>query len=228
MFFRGFIFGILLKNFRFVNFNVVNIVYNLLYVVVVGWIIFYYYGAFAVVLVIGMATLIIKFWSIYTVLMLNKLGNVRKKSLKKELFFTFEKKSLLLIFVIYIFSAGIISFMPQKQTINVSHDIINNTINKNIDNDKRVLVIVDSKSSLRHLYNLKKINSLSNINTDIFDITYKKEDIESTYWLNRFNKKNLPLYIIFTRRYPNGLILPDNLIKIDWSIVSKYYEYQQF
>ena len=168
-----------------------------MYVVVVGWIIFYYYGAFAVVLVIGMATLIIKFWSIYTVLMLNKLGNVRKKSLKKELFFTFEKKSLLLIFVIYIFSAGIISFMPQKQTINVSHDIINNTINKNIDNDKRVLVIVDSKSSLRHLYNLKKINSLSNINTDIFDITYKKEDIESTYWLNRFNKKNLPLYIIF-------------------------------
>ena len=91
-----------------------------------------------------------------------------------------------------------------------------------------VFVLVDNLFSWRKIYNYLPFHKLSKGSTTTFSIVYDENDAEANYWLNKFDKAYLPLYVIYTKRHPNGLLLPTNLINIDWNTVAKYFEIKPF
>lgn len=222
------IMGIFFRNSNVANINLYNLYYNIFYIVISVVIMSCAYTGIAfLIMAIGIA-IVIKYWSIYPALVLKEDSKTKSKNKKKEFFYAIQNKSLALFFVIYIVVSSGIYLTPTKKVYNISHTEILNVINEKINDDKMVLVSVDNLFSWRKLYNFLPLNKLSKGAISKFNIIYNENDKEANYWLNKFDKAYLPLYVIYTKRHPNGLLLPTNLINIDWNTVAKYFEIKPF
>ena len=122
-----------------------------------------------------------------------------------------------ILLVVYIASIICINFTPSKKVINPSIDetliVINDQINKN----RAVLVAVDSNWNFNSLINKIILKKLERKGLTIAYINNYLPTKEGKYWIEKYNKSYSNLYILFSNRHQNGLILPKKLYEVNFN-----------
>jgi predicted transcriptional regulator len=145
---------------------------------------------------------------------------IKGKTLSKANIGLFNKIQLFtfgILLVVYIASIICINFTPSKKVINPSIDetliVINDQINKN----RAVLVAVDSNWNFNSLINKIILKKLERKGLTIAYINNYLPTKEGKYWIEKYNKSHSNLYILFSNRHQNGLILPKKLYEVNFN-----------
>lgn len=214
------LFGFVLykKNIRFsLEFKNFNLIYILFYVAFIFWILFNCFEIVACLILIFAVGIIGWIWYNYPMYIQSKCEKIRNKDKKEAVFRKIQYKTLALILGVYVLTSFSVLYFAKKDFPNPSIDKAIEVIKQQNDKDMPVLVAVESDWSIEALYNRIKLNKLLKNGMSIIFVNANIDNKISRYWLDRYNKNNAPLYILFTKRHNNGLVLPINLNDINFN-----------
>ncbi|MBR5154230.1 MAG: hypothetical protein IKW58_00715 [Alphaproteobacteria bacterium] len=127
-----------------------------------------------------------------------------------------ELKVFGILCILFMLSLSISLLGIDKSNDNPSLDEINIVIEEKIKNNNAVLVAVMNKWSFLNLINRKELWEEENNGLTIAYIETAIDDKDGRYWLDRFNKKVEPLFVLFSNRHKQGLVLPSDLRSISF------------
>ncbi len=213
---KNIIFNLELKNF--------NIIYSVFYLIFMLWIAYGVWGSVSTFIYICLLFIIGFIWYKYPVYIQNKCLKIRSKQKKEIAFYNIQNKVLGVIIVVYVISSIGINIFSKKDVINPSIVEINEVITKQIEKNNPVLVVVEANWSLKSVANKIKLNKLHDKGMSIAFVNANIANEDSIYWLKRYDKKEAPLYVLFTKRHKNGLVLPDDLRDVNFRKAVKNFD----
>ena len=125
-------------------------------------------------------------------------------------------KTLVIIASVYVCSCVLVGFFPRLNAEGVNISKIDDTILFRLKNNQPTLISVSNKWSLQSLRNRLFVNKAKKHGVAVISIDTTVNTDNAKYWLNNFNRTRLPLYVLFTNRHRNGLVLPQNLRDINF------------
>ena len=206
------------KNIRFsLELKNFNLMYILFYVAFIFWILFNCFEIIACLILIFAFGILGWIWYNYPMYIQSKCGKLRNKDKKEAVFRKIQYKTLVLLLGVYVLASFSVLYFAKKDFPNPSVDKAIEVIKQQNDKDMPVLVAVETDWSIEALYNRIKLNKLLKNGMSIIFVNANVDNKISQYWLDRYNKNNAPLYILFTKRHNNGLVLPSNLNDINFN-----------
>ena len=127
-----------------------------------------------------------------------------------------QYKTLLILSLIYcILCFGI--KLGQKQKDYIFDEVkVNKVIEDTVKDRGAILVGVVSKWSIKYLLDRVILQKHENLGLDILFVDAFNEIKSAKYWQDRYDKQTIPLYVLFTNRHKNGLVLPDSIGDINF------------
>ena len=111
--------------------------------------------------------------------------------------------------------------MLKKKIINPSIEETTRVIDNQLKEDRPVLVAVSSEFSLKTMINKMTLIKAEDSGLTVAYIDNFTPTIEGKYWLNRYKKEYSNLYILFSNRYKQGIVLPSYLPDVDFKLAIK-------
>ncbi len=208
-------------NIDFKNFNVL---YGFVYTLAILFIAYCTQGIIGFcVIVLGGCCLIYLWYNYPTKLSMSYKGKIISKNNEKRIIL-FQLKTLVVISFIYLFSCVVVSNLPKKHIDNPSLEEINEVI---LDRNQRggsTIVAVTADWSLLSVYNRFILKELIKRGIAVAEIDATLSYKEGKYWFDRFNKQNVPLFVLFNKRHSNGLLLPNNLKDINFRKTVQFFD----
>jgi len=200
-----------------------NLIYKALLLLFWLWIAAAFRGVFGVVVLGGAAVLVLMLWQVYPKALIETLGHTRNKARKQALFYQVQQHCLLVVVVIFVLTTAALALLPVKgsRLLPVS---LGQRIEQRLAANGVVLLQVTAPYSLKALYNRMLLSKYSKTDGfEIINIDAQVQEKEVLAAFSCFNVNTVPLNVLFTKRHPEGLVLPENLRNVDWRLATKNY-----
>ncbi len=195
---------------------VFNTFYIFLYLIPLIWIIYATKGLFALIILLLCATLIGITWYIYPLAVTAAASHKRTQKKQEQVFKTVQKHFAFLVFILWFITSIIYGLLAPKVENIPSIKDFEITVKESISKEEPLLFVLTTDWSISSLLNRSILNKLHDSNIKIFVYKTQTNSDKIKEWLNAYDKVSPPLNILFTKRHPKGLVLPDNLQKTDW------------
>ncbi len=204
------------------EFNNFNILYGSLYVI------FLLYVAFCTQGIIGFCLMILSLFGILFIwysypnlLSIISKGKINSKNVETKIT-KFQQTILMVVVTIYIVSSSVIGILPKAKIENPSIKEINEVILDRNNRGGSTIVAITANWSLLSVYNKFLLHELvkRGIAVAFIDVSLSYKD--GLYWFNKANEQKIPLFILFNKRHPNGLVLPSNIKDINFRKTVKF------
>ncbi|MBR5598409.1 MAG: hypothetical protein IKW39_00045 [Alphaproteobacteria bacterium] len=198
------------------NLKAFNMLYSLVYVLICLWFIFVNYGILCLVITLLCLVGLVNIWYNYPIYVGNLIKGDIKTDFYRQLFLKTQYKTLLILSLIYcILCFGI--KLGQKQKDYIFDEVkVNKVIEDTVKDRGAILVGVVSKWSIKYLLDRVILQKHENLGLDILFVDAFNEIKSAKYWQDRYDKQTIPLYVLFTNRHKNGLVLPDSIGDINF------------
>ena len=161
--------------------------------------------------------LLLIIWYYYPIL-ISKF--ITGKTLSKQNVIKFNKiqnLTSLIIFMIFLSSFIAINTLDRKKVINPSVEETLNVINHQIKENKPVLVAVNTDWNLTGLINKIILKKAEKKGLTVAYIDNYIPSYEGSYWIEKYKKPYSNLYILFSNRHKQGIVLPNKLKGINFN-----------
>ncbi len=169
------------------------------------------------ILVLIISMLLMTFlWYIYPQAITATIKHKRSQENKGIAFDKVQLHATIIVLIIFGCATIIFNAINIKDQHIPSFQIIFNEAENNIKEEKALLFVLNSPWSITSWFNQIEINNLKYPKMNIISYTPATINQVARSWYQKYQKHSPPLHILFTSRHPNGLLLPENLQKIDW------------
>ena len=155
-------------------------------------------------------------WYFYPVYLGKKIKGKVNKDCNISLFRRIQFKFFGIVLGIYCLIIASVMFLKNNDEFNNNPKEVSNFIETRINNNSEVLVGVVYKWGFKYLIDSIILQKHSELGLKVVYIDAYKDETNARYWLEKFNKKTLPLYILYTKRHKNGLVLPDDIGSVNF------------
>lgn len=200
-----------------VKLRYVNLAYNLLFIASVLWLIYSSRG-FGGLIVAFIAGILITFiWHSYPLVINRSTSHKRQVKDQEAVFDRIQNHTAMAVVCIWLLS-GICGnlFAVRGQEIPTIEEI-SALSQKYLDEDKSLLFILNANWSPLTLYSKSEAEHLKDRNITVKIYNTSALNATTHQWLKAYNKRNLPLNLLFTKRHKKGLALPSDLTDINWN-----------
>lgn len=194
----------------------INLAYNLLFIASILWLIYSSRGFGGLIIAFIAGVLITFIWYNYPLVIEHSIGRMRQTKDQEAVFDRIQNHTTIAIICIGLLS-GICSslFAIRGQEI-PSIEEITALSQKHLEQDKPLLFILNANWSPLTLYNKSEAEHLKEQNVILKVYNTSALNATTHQWLKAYNRRNLPLNLLFTKRHKKGLALPSDLTDIDW------------
>ena len=205
----------------YLEFKALNALFGVFYLVCCFYFIWYtnYVSVLYVVIVALLLLLIV--WYHYPIL-ITKF--TKGKTLSKANIVTFNKIqnfTFLIIFTLFMVTFVLVSYLPQKQISNPSVEETWSVINSQLEKNRPVLVAVNTTWDFASIFNSIILKKVEKKGLTIAYINNYIPTPEGSYWIKKYNTSISNVYILFSNRHKNGIVLPKILNGIDFDYTVK-------
>ena len=155
-------------------------------------------------------------WYVYPLAITSAASHKRTQKTQEQVFKTVQKHFTILVFVLWLITSIIYGLLTTKTEDIPSIKDFEITVNESISKEEPLLFVLTTDWSISSLLNKSVLNKLHNTNIKLIIYKAQPNSEKIKDWLNTYNKISPPLNILYTKRHPKGLVLPDNLQKTDW------------
>ncbi len=193
-----------------------NLIYGLIYLLGICWFLLVEFGWLALFCYVGGMIGLCYCWYFYPIYLGQKIKGKIKSVRNIKLFYKIQFMFLGVIVCIYIFTTGGVLLFRKNEIVNNNTKEIYDIIEKRTSNNAEVLVGVVSKWSFKYLIDKIILQKHSDLGLKIIYVDAFKDEKNANYWLEKFDKKTLPLYVLYTKRHKNGLVLPNDIGSVNF------------
>lgn len=202
-----------------------NVPYTIFYILGLLWIVWNNRGISALIVMIIVSIIVLLLWYIYPLAIEETVSHKRTKTDKIALFRIVQSHCTIILFVIFILSLTICNFAPITKHIIPQPAEEISAIKQHIDDGKTILISFNADwqqpLALQNRMQAKTI-SLHNIEVKMYTLPTNNSVAEE--WFKLYNKSTPPLNILFSKRHPNGLVLPSALRDVNWAKAVRNFE----
>jgi len=202
-----------------------NVPYTIFYILGLLWIVWNNrgIGTLIVMIIVGIITLLL--WYIYPLAIEEAVSHKRAKADKVALFMVVQKHCAIILVAIFIFALIICKFVSVK-TYNIPHPAETiSLLKERVEAGDNILVSFNADwqqpLTVQNRINAKKL-SIHNI--EVISYTLPTYNSVAYEWFKLYNKATPPLNILFSKRHPNGLVLPSALKDVNWAKAVRNFE----
>lgn len=180
------------------------------------WLIYAFHGLPALFVSLFFALLTALLWFTYPHALEQTVRHTRSRQNKQYLFEKVQRHALIALTVILVLQLSIISFFPKKCTSIPSRKAVMAEVSPQLSSENAFLFTITSDWSLVSLFNRITVKNLKDKGLPVFSGQMCAQSPETNAWLKTYAKTLPPLNVLFTKRHPEGLVLPNNLRDVNW------------
>ena len=200
-----------------IEFKALNAFYGIFYLFICLYFIWNIGGKELFIMTVFGTILLLIIWYYYPIL-ISKF--ITGKTLSKQNVIKFNKiqnLTSLIIFMIFLSSFIAINMLDRKKVINPSVEETLNVISRQIKENKPVLVAVNTDWNLTGLINKIILKKAEKKGLTVAYIDNYIPSYEGSYWVEKYKKPYSNLYILFSNRHKQGIVLPNKLKGINFN-----------
>ena len=203
----------------------INVPYTIFYILGLLWIVWNNRGIGALIIMMFVGFIILLLWYMYPLAIEETVSHKRTKTDKVALFMVVQKHCAIILSAIFILAWIICQFVP----IRIHHipepaEAIS-AIEKEVEAGGKVLISFNADwqqpLALQNRMETRDV-SIYDIKANVYTVPTYNSAAEN--WFKLYGKVAPPLNILFSKRHPNGLVLPDALKNVKWAKAIRDFE----
>lgn len=194
-----------------------NVPYTIFYILGLFWIAWTNRGLVAFLILLAAALLVFLLWYIYPMLAFETMRHRRAKAAQIVLFDKVQHYCTAALAVIGLMTLLTSYMVPIKvETLPKPHDVLSEVQQKAKEGQAVLISFNANWQQPLATKNRIKAQTLKAYQVEALAYNVPTYPSEAENWFKIYGKNMPPLNILFTKRHPQGLVLPDSLDILDW------------